>query len=218
MPTNPLHDLLSIIFRAFFRLEVTGLENVAKAGPNAIIALNHVSFLDAALALSFLERDPVFAIDSGIAQRWWVKPFLKLTRAHAARPDQADGDAHADPRGARAANPLIIFPEGRITVTGSLMKVYDGAGLIADKSGAMVVPVRIEGLERPTSRGSAAARCARRLFPKVTVTILRAGQAQRRSGAARASSGAWRPVPRSTRSCPTWSSAPPRPTAPSSRR
>ena len=39
MPTSPLRDLLSVIFRAFFRLEVTGLENLAKAGPNAIIAL-----------------------------------------------------------------------------------------------------------------------------------------------------------------------------------
>src|SRR6266436_56160 len=66
MPVNPVRDLLSVIFRAFFRLEVKGLDNVAKAGPNAIIALNHVSFLDAAVALSLLEREPVFAIDSTI--------------------------------------------------------------------------------------------------------------------------------------------------------
>ena len=40
-----------------------------------------MSFLDAALSLSLLDKDPVFAIDHGIAQRWWVKPFLKITRA-----------------------------------------------------------------------------------------------------------------------------------------
>ena len=57
----------------------------AQAGPNPIIALNHVSFLDAALAMSLLGKDPVFAIDVGISQQWWVKPFLRFTRAHAAR-------------------------------------------------------------------------------------------------------------------------------------
>ena len=40
-------DALSIIYRALFRIEVKGVENLDKAGPNAIIALNHVSFLDA---------------------------------------------------------------------------------------------------------------------------------------------------------------------------
>ena len=72
-------------FRAFYRIEVRGAENFAKAGPNAIIALNHVSFLDAALALSLIDKEPVFAIDHDIAKRWWVKPFLKLDPRHAAR-------------------------------------------------------------------------------------------------------------------------------------
>jgi acyl-[acyl-carrier-protein]-phospholipid O-acyltransferase / long-chain-fatty-acid--[acyl-carrier-protein] ligase len=171
MPVNPVRDLLSVIFRAFFRLEVKGLENVAKAGPNAIIALNHVSFLDAAVALSLLEREPVFAIDSTIAQRWWVKPFLRLTRAMPLDPTKPLATRtliHV----VRGGDPLIIFPEGRITVTGSLMKVYDGAAMIADKSDAMLVPVRIKGLEKTYFTRLAPSQVRRRLVPKVTVSIL----------------------------------------------
>jgi acyl-[acyl-carrier-protein]-phospholipid O-acyltransferase / long-chain-fatty-acid--[acyl-carrier-protein] ligase len=171
LPTNLLRDFLTVAFRTLFRLEVTGLENVAKGGPNAIIALNHVSFLDASLALSFLETEPVFAIDSGIAQRWWAKPFLRFTRALPIDPTKPMATRtliHA----VQSGESLIIFPEGRITVTGSLMKVYDGAGLIAEKSGAMVVPIRIKGLEATFFSRLGRNQVRRRLFPKVKATIL----------------------------------------------
>ncbi|GIK82501.1 MAG: acyl-[ACP]--phospholipid O-acyltransferase [Alphaproteobacteria bacterium] len=171
MPTNPLRDFLSTMLRAFYRLEVKGVENVAQAGPNAIIALNHVSFLDAAVALAILDKEPVFAIDHGIAQRWWVRPFLRLTRAmplDPARPLATRTLINA----VKAGESLVIFPEGRITVTGSLMKIYDGAGLIADKSGAMVVPVRIDGLEATPFSRLSRRQVRRRWFPKVTVTVL----------------------------------------------
>jgi acyl-[acyl-carrier-protein]-phospholipid O-acyltransferase / long-chain-fatty-acid--[acyl-carrier-protein] ligase len=72
----------------------------------------------------------------------------------------------------KAGNALIIFPEGRITVTGSLMKVYDGAAMIADKSNAEIVPVRIEGLEQTPFSRLSKAQVRRRWFPKVKVTIL----------------------------------------------
>lgn len=171
LPTSPFRDALSILYRAIFRLEVRGLDNVAKAGPRAIVALNHVSFLDAGLALSLLDREPVFAIDSGIAQRWWVKPFLKITRAmplDPTKPMQTRTLINA----VKAGDTLIIFPEGRLTVTGSLMKVYDGAGLIADKSDAMVIPVRIEGLEQTPFTRLQPHQIRRKLFPKVVVTVL----------------------------------------------
>ena len=171
LPTNPLSDFLSILFRAFYRVEVTGRENIAKAGDNAIIALNHVSFLDAALALSILDKEPVFAIDHGIAQRWWVKPFLKLTRAmplDPARPLATRSLINAVKNG----ESLVIFPEGRLTVTGSLMKVYDGVGMIAEKSGAPIVPVRIEGLEATIFSRLTREQVRRRWFPKVRVTVL----------------------------------------------
>ena len=83
MPANGMRDFLTTMLRAMYRMEVKGAENLDsdKAGPNPIVALNHVSFLDAAVALSLMDKEPVFAIDYQIAQRWWVKPFLKLTRA-----------------------------------------------------------------------------------------------------------------------------------------
>src|SRR5262245_8487780 len=171
MPASALSDALSILYRTLFRIEVQGIDNLNKAGPNVIIALNHVSFLDAGLALSLRNRKPVFAIDVGIARQWWVRPFLRLANALPLDPMK--------PMAVRtlidvvkAGNALIIFPEGRITVTGSLMKVYDGAAMIADKADAEIVPVRIEGLEQTPFSRLSRSQVRRRWLPKVKVTIL----------------------------------------------
>src|SRR5690606_30124715 len=62
---------------------------------------------------------------------------------------------------------------GRVTVTGGLMKVYDGAAMIADKADAWVVPVRIDGLERSSPWSYLRASQIRKSwFPKVRVSIL----------------------------------------------
>jgi acyl-[acyl-carrier-protein]-phospholipid O-acyltransferase/long-chain-fatty-acid--[acyl-carrier-protein] ligase len=66
---------------------------------------------------------------------------------------------------------VMVFPEGRITVTGSLMKVYEGPALIADRSGAMILPVRIAGTEY-TPFSLLRGRLRRRWFPRITVTVL----------------------------------------------
>jgi acyl-[acyl-carrier-protein]-phospholipid O-acyltransferase / long-chain-fatty-acid--[acyl-carrier-protein] ligase len=171
LPTSWLNDLLSIVFRTLFRMEVTGLENVAKAGDNAIIAMNHVSFLDAPIAMAILPKKPVFAVDTGIAQRWWIQPFLPFVRTMALDPLKPMA-LRTVINAVREGNMLVIFPEGRITITGSLMKIYDGAAMIADKSDAMVVPVRIEGPERTIFSRLTSAQVRRRLFPKIKVTIL----------------------------------------------
>src|SRR5256886_3374886 len=171
MPASALSDALSIIYRALFRMEVKGIDNLNKTGPNRIIALNHVSFLDAGLALSLLNNKPVFAIDVGIAKLWRVRPFVKLTNAMQLDPLKPMA-VHSRIEAAKAGNPLIIFPEGRITVTGSLMKGYDGAALVADKSNAQILPARIDGLEQTPFSRLKPSQVRRRWFPKVRVTIL----------------------------------------------
>jgi len=113
----------------------------------------------------------VFAVDVAMSKHWWIQPFLKFVRTMALdplRPFSVRDIINA----VRDGDTLVIFPEGRLNVTGgALMKVYDGPALIADKSEAMVLPVRLDGVEfTPFSR--LAGRLRRRWFPKVTMTIL----------------------------------------------
>ncbi|MBI3275255.1 MAG: 1-acyl-sn-glycerol-3-phosphate acyltransferase, partial [Methylocystis sp.] len=161
---------LSILLRAIYRLEVNGLDNLAKAGPNPIIALDHVSWLDAALILAVLPNEPIFAIDRAMARRWQVKPFLKRTPAILLDPSKPLG-VRALVNAVKAGHPLVVFLEGRLAGAG-LIKAYDSAGLIADKSGAMVVPVRLDGPEASIFSRFSRQQARRRWFPKFTLTIL----------------------------------------------
>jgi acyl-[acyl-carrier-protein]-phospholipid O-acyltransferase/long-chain-fatty-acid--[acyl-carrier-protein] ligase len=170
LPTSAFRDFISIVLRAFHRMEIVGLENLDKAGDAPIIALNHVSYLDGGLALVLSDKEPIFAVDDKVAKKWWVRPFLKLCNFMPLDPTKPMGTRTLI-KAVKNGEPLVIFPEGRITVTGSLMKVYDGAAMLADKTGSMIVPVRIEGLERSYFSKSSSESVKKSLFPKVKVTI-----------------------------------------------
>lgn len=171
LPANFARDALQMAFRILFRLEVKGLEHLEAAGDRCVIAVNHFSFLDAPVILSIVDRKPVFAIDWQIAKAWWVRPFLGIARCYPMDPSKPMSTRGLI-REVREGQRLVIFPEGRITVTGALMKVYDGAAMIADKSGAQIVPVRLEGLQRTPFTRVPKHLVRRSLFPKVRVTFL----------------------------------------------
>src|SRR5690606_20164346 len=119
-----------------------------------------------------LPSHAAFAVDTAISQAWWVKPFLKLINAHTMDPTRPMA-TRTLVNLVKQGETLVIFPEGRVTVTGGLMKVYDGAAMIADKADAWVVPVRIDGLERSSPWSYLRASQIRRAwFPRVQVTVL----------------------------------------------
>jgi acyl-[acyl-carrier-protein]-phospholipid O-acyltransferase/long-chain-fatty-acid--[acyl-carrier-protein] ligase len=64
---------------------------------------------------------------------------------------------------------VVIFPQGRVSTTGGLMKVYDSAGIIAARSDASIVPVHISGTLY--SRFAAAEGYPRRWFPRVVLRV-----------------------------------------------
>ncbi len=170
LPHEVLKALASWVFRLAYRVEVTGWENYRKAGDKAVVVVNHVSFLDGPLLAAFLPGRPMFAIDTHMARRWWAKPFLALIEAFALDPTNPLATKSLI-REVQAGKRCVIFPEGRITVTGALMKVYEGPGLVADKAAAEVVPIRIDGAQF-THFSRLKGKVRRRWFPKITITIL----------------------------------------------
>jgi acyl-[acyl-carrier-protein]-phospholipid O-acyltransferase/long-chain-fatty-acid--[acyl-carrier-protein] ligase len=165
-----LKPLLKNLFKLLYRIDVKGLENYKKAGNRALIVVNHLSFLDAMLVALFLPEKPMFAVNSHIAKRWYFKPFLSMVKAFPLDPTNPMATKGIINE-IKKDNKCVIFPEGRITVTGSLMKVYEGPGMIADKAGAKILPIRIDGAQyTPFSRIKNKVRV--RWFPKITLTIL----------------------------------------------
>ena len=153
-----------------FKVEVKGLENYKQAGDRVLIIANHSSFLDPLLLGVFLPDNITFAINSHIAERWWLKPFLSLSQVFPMDPTHPISLKNLI-HYLQKPSKTVIFPEGRITVTGSMMKIYDGTGMVADKSGATILPIRIEGAQYTHfSRLRNIVRL--RFFPKITLHIL----------------------------------------------
>jgi acyl-[acyl-carrier-protein]-phospholipid O-acyltransferase/long-chain-fatty-acid--[acyl-carrier-protein] ligase len=165
-----LRDFATLLLSAAYRVEVNGRENMPEPGQRMIITPNHVSLLDGPLMHAFLPIDGVFAIDTGMAQKSWVKPLLRGVPFHPIDPLKPMS-ARDLTRAVKAGEPLVIFPEGRITVTGHLMKIYDGTAMIADKADAVVVPVRIEGAERSFWSYLKQGQIRKALFPRIRITI-----------------------------------------------
>lgn len=164
-------DVGAFLFKTFVGLEVKGHEHLPPEGARAIIAPNHVSLLDAPLMHAILPSHASFAIDTGWSQKKWLRPVLKFIKTHAIDPARPLGTRHLI-HAVREGETVVIFPEGRLTVTGGLMKVYDGTAMIADKADAVIVPVRIDGPERSHFGYLNRFQARKTLFPKTTVTIL----------------------------------------------
>lgn len=139
-----LRSFLRSMLKLCYRVHVEGQQHYEAAGDKALIVANHLSFLDAALIATFLPEKVIFAINTHVAKKWWMRPFLPLVKAFPLDPTNPMATKSLIDLVAKG-NKCAIFPEGRITVTGSLMKIYEGPGMIADKSGAMVLPIRIDG-------------------------------------------------------------------------
>lgn len=167
---NVVRSLVKIILKLVYRLRIYDLHNYPSTENGLIIVANHTSFLDAILLGHSLPGKLTFAVNTQIASRWWLRSISKLIDLVPIDPTKPLG-LKTLIKIVRNGGHLVIFPEGRITVTGSLMKIYEGPGVIADLTQASVLPIRIEGAQyTPFSKLKNKVRI--NWFPRITLTIL----------------------------------------------
>jgi acyl-[acyl-carrier-protein]-phospholipid O-acyltransferase/long-chain-fatty-acid--[acyl-carrier-protein] ligase len=164
-----LKALLRWILKGLYRVEVKGGEHLNNFGERTVVVANHTSFLDALLFYAFLPVPATFAINTYIARSWVGRVsgfFCNLFPLDPANPLSI----RALIRRVEQGGCVVIFPEGRITVTGALMKVYHGPGLVAERSRATVLPIRIDGAQyTPFSRLRGRVRLS--WFPQITLNV-----------------------------------------------
>ena len=164
-----LASLLRFISKILFRVEVRGLENVP-AEDRLLIVANHESFLDGLLLGLFIPKKATFVVHTAVLKNWWFRQFLRLT-PHLAVDPASPFAMKKVIKLLESGKNVVIFPEGRITLTGALMKVYDGPGFVAAKTGATILPVRIDGAAQ-SYFGRLSSHHPRKLHPKVTLSIM----------------------------------------------
>ncbi|HWW01045.1 MAG TPA: AMP-binding protein [Candidatus Acidoferrum sp.] len=147
-----LKSLLYWLVRVLYGFRSYNLAALKTPGP-VLLLPNHVSWLDWIFIGVCLDEDWRFVTSSTTAQLSWLHKFIMVNRrtfpVEMTSPYAVKRMAEYLQGGGR----LVLFPEGRISTTGSLMKLFDGTGFLIFKTRAKVITAYIRGAARlPLSR------------------------------------------------------------------
>lgn len=157
--------LLRFLLRCLFGFRAFNTGALQTSGP-VLLVPNHTSWLDWLFLGVVLDDDWKFVTSSTTANTSWVHRVLMTNRrtfpVNMTSPYAMRDMADFLERGGR----LVLFAEGRISVTGGLMKLFDGTGFLIRKTHAQVVTCYLRGANR--------LRCVRhpgwtKWFPRVSV-------------------------------------------------
>lgn len=146
-------NLLKLIYRFIFRIEVEGLENIPESG-SAVICPNHISNHDVILVTVALKRRLAYLSKEELFR---FRPLGWIIKKLGAIPiKRGSGDIGAVRKAVevlKEGKMLTIFPEGtRNKSKKGLLEFKSGAALIAYKAQSPIIPCAIIGKYRPFSK------------------------------------------------------------------
>jgi 1-acyl-sn-glycerol-3-phosphate acyltransferase len=138
---------------SFCQLTIRGREQLNALSGAAVFVSNHVSALDAvvmaeALPPRYRHRSIVVAAADSIFKRKWEARLAQVTVDAFPIPRGGGARAHLEylKQLLRDNWSVIIFPEGRLTVTGAIGQFRKGAAILAIDAGVPVVPAYVDGM------------------------------------------------------------------------
>lgn len=159
---------LGKVLLAAYRVDFKGWENVPAAG--AILAGNHVSYLDPALLWCVTPRPTHFVAKSELWETGWLGYLLDHFWAFPVRRATADREMiQTATRLLESGELLGMFPEGtrkRDADPEALGEAHGGVAFLAMRAGVPVVPVGIAGTDKALPRDAKMPR-----FPRITIRI-----------------------------------------------
>jgi 1-acyl-sn-glycerol-3-phosphate acyltransferase len=137
--------LVYTLARLFLRMRVIGIENVPRDG-GAIIAANHMSYLDIPLLGCALKRRADFIGKSELFRNPMVGFLFRRLGGFPIKRGSIDRSALVEAVKRLKAGRLVVFyPEGRRSEDGLLQRAKPGIGMVAVKAQVPIIPVLIEG-------------------------------------------------------------------------
>jgi acyl-[acyl-carrier-protein]-phospholipid O-acyltransferase/long-chain-fatty-acid--[acyl-carrier-protein] ligase len=142
-----MQALLKFILRILFGFQAENVESLSAEGPVMLLP-NHTSWLDWLFLAACVDTRWRFVTSIEASRVSWVHRFIMVNRF--TFPVETDSP-YAVKRMAeflQAGGRLVLFPEGRLSRTGALMKLFDGTGFLLYKTGAKVVTCYLRGAFR----------------------------------------------------------------------
>jgi 1-acyl-sn-glycerol-3-phosphate acyltransferase len=135
------------IARFAWRMHVTGLENVPATG-GAILAPNHVSFLDSPFLMLVLPRRITYVGKAEYMDDWktrYLFPAVGMVPIDRSGGSASERALETAARLLRSGELFGIFPEGTRSRDGVLHRGHTGPARLALRTGAPIIPVGLKG-------------------------------------------------------------------------
>ena len=142
-----MKTLLTFIARVFFKFRAYGTEVLDTEGP-VLLVPNHVSWLDWMFLAIELGDDWKFVTSATTAEKSWLHRRIMKNRRTFPIDTTSPYAVRQMAEYLQAGGRLVLFAEGRLSRTGSLMKLFDGTGFLLHKTGAKVINAYLRRAER----------------------------------------------------------------------